>query len=221
MTYLDGRDQYCRRQFRQRSAHVVEPEVERRSSGRGPSTDSMSITAEGFHSNDARGDGGIGRIRPRRWRAPPAAKSECARVAIPDLRSETFAVAARPANPNWCGRATKATTEASGPTRRYGIEFANWYTPTAVADRRCRSVRGRMRAIAITIRRGDYVPEALVDDVRRRHRAARSARGAWRKLGRQACRLRYFGPRALTQDGAVHSKATTLLYADLGYPADY
>src|SRR5262249_15634796 len=30
-------------------------------------------------------------------------------------------------------------------------------------------------------------------------------------------RLRYFGPRPLTEDGAVRSKATTLVYADLGY----
>jgi outer membrane receptor protein involved in Fe transport len=30
-------------------------------------------------------------------------------------------------------------------------------------------------------------------------------------------RLRYFGPRPLTQDGTIQSGATTLLYADLGY----
>ena len=30
-------------------------------------------------------------------------------------------------------------------------------------------------------------------------------------------RLRYFGPRPLTQDGAVSSKVSTLLYADIGY----
>ncbi|HEU0097032.1 MAG TPA: hypothetical protein VFQ52_11315 [Rhizomicrobium sp.] len=30
-------------------------------------------------------------------------------------------------------------------------------------------------------------------------------------------RLRYFGPRSLTQDNLVRSKATTLLYADLGW----
>ena len=30
-------------------------------------------------------------------------------------------------------------------------------------------------------------------------------------------RLRYFGPRPLTQDGSVKSKATTLVYADFGY----
>lgn len=30
-------------------------------------------------------------------------------------------------------------------------------------------------------------------------------------------RLRYFGPRPLTQDNSVKSKATPLVYADLGY----
>ena len=32
-----------------------------------------------------------------------------------------------------------------------------------------------------------------------------------------ALRLRYFGPRALIEDNSVRSKATTLLYASVGY----
>ena len=39
----------------------------------------------------------------------------------------------------------------------------------------------------------------------------------WAKDFFGGLRLRYFGPRTLTQDNLVRSKATTLLYADLGY----
>ena len=40
---------------------------------------------------------------------------------------------------------------------------------------------------------------------------------AGRKISSAGLRLRYFGPRALTQDDSVHSQATTLVYGDLGY----
>ena len=40
--------------------------------------------------------------------------------------------------------------------------------------------------------------------------------GAWQDWS-GSLRLRYFGPRVLTQDGGRQSKATTLLYLNFGY----
>ncbi len=61
---------------------------------------------------------------------------------------------------------------------------------------------------------GDYVPDALVatfDGGIAVHDLAGPLR-RWRG----GLRLRYFGPRPLTQNDSVSSKATTLVYADLG-----
>ena len=59
----------------------------------------------------------------------------------------------------WDGDA--GTNEPSGPTRRYGIELANWYTPTKWltidADYAWSHARFTDNEPA-----GDYVPEALV-----------------------------------------------------------
>jgi outer membrane receptor protein involved in Fe transport len=41
--------------------------------------------------------------------------------------------------------------------------------------------------------------------------------GGWAAPWSAGLRLRYFGPRPLTQDNKIRSKATTLVYADIGY----
>jgi outer membrane receptor protein involved in Fe transport len=105
-------------------------------------------------------------------------------------------------------------SEPSGPTRRYGIEVANYYVPVrwlAIdADYAWSHARYTDNEAA-----GDYVPEALAatfdGGVAVHDLAAPLARLE------AGLRLRYFGPRSLTQNDSVSSKATTLVYADVGY----
>jgi hypothetical protein len=170
---------------------------------------------QGFHSNDARGV--VAATDP----ATPLPRSTGGEVGlrsgiIPDLRSElSFWLLDLQSELVWDGDA--GTNQPSGPTRRYGVELANWYTPakwlTIDADYAWSHARFTDNEAS-----GDYVPEALVAtfDGGVAVHDLDGALEAWSA----GLRLRYFGPRPLTQDGTIQSGATTLLYADLGYHFD-
>lgn len=102
------------------------------------------------------------------------------------------------------------TTETSRPTRRSGIEFTNYYTPTPnwTVDADFSTSRARFTDYDPV---GQHVPGAL-ETVVAAGAAYDSPRGVFGSL-----RLRYFGPRPLIEDNSIRSKATTLLYARLGY----
>jgi hypothetical protein len=166
----------------------------------------------GFHSNDARGV--VALVNPAiplprslggevgvRTAAVPGLESSVS-LWLLDLNSELV----------WDGDA--GTNTPSGPTRRYGIEFANYYTPlrwfTVDADYAWSHARFADFEAA-----GEFVPEALettFDGGLAVHDLPTPAHH-WSA----GLRLRYFGPRPLTQDDSVRSKATTLVYADVGY----
>ena len=105
------------------------------------------------------------------------------------------------------------TTEPSRPSRRYGVELANYWSPTEWltidADYSWSHARFRDHDPA-----GDYIPGSVENVV---------AAGAalhdlpWlRGLGAEL-RLRYFGSRALIEDDSVRSGDTVLLNARLSY----
>jgi hypothetical protein len=167
---------------------------------------------QGFHSNDARGV-----VSP----AAPAtalARSTGAEIgvrtsAIPGLESAlSLWLLDLTSELVWDGDA--GTNTPSGPTRRYGIEFANFYAPTQWltidADYAWSHARFTDHEPA-----GPYVPEALVATFD--GGIAIHDLPGWAHSWSGGLRLRYFGPRPLTQDGAIRSRASTLLYADLGY----
>jgi len=166
----------------------------------------------GFHSNDARGV--VAAVDP----ATPLVRSKGAEVgvrtaALPGLQTSVALWQLDLASELvWDGDAGGNTP--SGPTRRYGIEWANYYTPTrwltVDADYAWSHARFTDHEAA-----GDYVPEALVATFDG-GLAVHDLEGALRGL-HGGLRLRYFGPRPLTQDDSVRSKATSLVYADLGY----
>ncbi|MBV9840057.1 MAG: TonB-dependent receptor [Sphingomonadaceae bacterium] len=167
---------------------------------------------QGFHSNDARGV--VSRLDP----ATALPKSEGEEIGlrttvVSGLRSELSLWRLHLASELvWDGDA--GTNTPSGPTTRYGIEFANWYDPTPWltldADYAWSHARFTDHEPA-----GNHVPEALVSTFDGGI-AVHDLPGRYARWS-AGLRLRYFGPRPLTQDGAVRSKATTLLYADLGY----
>jgi hypothetical protein len=110
------------------------------------------------------------------------------------------------------------TTEASAPSRRYGIEFANYYAPREwlAFDADASVSHAQFRTTvndSDTGLHGTYIPEA-VDSVLSTgvNFHQRGERGAFGEL-----RLRFFGSRALTEDNSVRSGVTALLSSKLGY----
>jgi TonB dependent receptor/TonB-dependent Receptor Plug Domain len=166
----------------------------------------------GFHSNDARGV--VATVNPatalpRSFGAEVGARTgllpglqSSVSLWMLDLNSELV----------WDGDA--GTDDPSGPTRRYGIELANFYTPlhwlTIDADYAWSHARFTDYEPA-----GNYVPEALVATFDGGI-AVHDLDGALSNYS-GGLRWRYFGPRPLTQNDSVSSKATSLVYADLGY----
>jgi hypothetical protein len=112
----------------------------------------------------------------------------------------------------WDGDA--GTNEPSGPTHRYGVELANWWTPVSWLTVDADYAWSHARFTDIEADR-PFVPEALVSTFD--GGVAVHDLSGWASRWSAGVRLRYFGPRPLTQDNSVRSKATVSLYADVGY----
>jgi hypothetical protein len=102
------------------------------------------------------------------------------------------------------------TTEAGRPSRRIGVEFSNYYKPLKwlTVDFDAAFARARSRDFAIT---GDRIPGA-VEGVGQLAFTADQL-GPWSG----ALRLRYFGPRPLTENNSVRSKPGTTLNGRIAY----
>lgn len=102
------------------------------------------------------------------------------------------------------------TTQASRPSRRYGLEFANYWTPTKWltldADVSLSQARFQDRDPA-----GQYIPGAI-ESVVAAGIAVHDLNGFFGGL-----RLRYFGPRPLIKDNSVRSTASALVNLQVGY----
>jgi hypothetical protein len=102
------------------------------------------------------------------------------------------------------------TTEASRPSRRYGVEIANYYSPTEWltfdADTSISHARFRDDDPA-----GDHIPGSI-ESVVAAGVTVHDLRGFTGEL-----RLRYFGPRALVEDDSVRADDVILLSARLAY----
>ena len=171
----------------------------------------------GFHTDDARGvnttqDPTTGLPVQR---ALPIAQTVGGEVgvrtlAIPNLQSTlTFWVLRLQSELIFDGD-TGTTVPSPDPDIRKGVEWANYYTPakwlTIDADFAASSAHFLDNPVG-----GDYVPEAAnvviatgitIHDVK-----------GWST----SLRLRYFGPRYLTQDGTERSPSTALLYYNVSY----
>jgi hypothetical protein len=113
---------------------------------------------------------------------------------------------------------TGGTVASQQPSQRYGIEWANYYTPSQhlafdfdLAD---------SRALFTTIDDGDAAPDSPGG------RRVPEAVGVVISSGvtlhdykgfTSSLRLRFFGPRDLTSDSLYRSQATALLNGELGY----
>ena len=113
---------------------------------------------------------------------------------------------------------TGGTTASRQPSDRYGVEWANYYTPLehVAFDFDLANSKALFTAIdgddaAPDSSGGRRVPEA-VGLVIASGVTLHDLKGFWTSL-----RLRYFGPRDLTSDGLYRSKATALLNGEVGY----
>ena len=102
------------------------------------------------------------------------------------------------------------TTEASRPSRRYGIEWTNYarLAPWLVFDADFSFSRARFTDDDPA---GKHIPGA-VERVTSMGFTVEPDRRAFGSV-----RLRYFGPRVLIEDGSVRSESTTLVNGEVGY----
>lgn len=176
----------------------------------------------GFHSNDARGvtqhvDPKTGEtVEP----ATPLVRTQGVEIgvrttAVENLQS-TLALWGLDIDSELVFTGDAGSTEASAPSRRYGVEWANYYTPTKwlALDADFSFSHAEFRETVIGDgSQGRYIPGA-VDSVIATGIAYRQPgeRGLFSDL-----RLRLFGPRPLVEDNSVRSGATSLLSAKVGY----
>ncbi|MEW6021474.1 MAG: TonB-dependent receptor [Pseudomonadota bacterium] len=170
----------------------------------------------GFHSNDARGT--VAGIDPATLeaveRAPGLVRSRGMELglrteAIPKMQTAVSLYRLDfDSELTYIGDA--GMTEAGDASRRYGIEFSNYWRPLKwlSVDFDAAFARARSRGANLD---GDRIPGAVegvgqlaltVDKV-----------GPWSG----ALRLRYFGPRPLIEDNSVRSKASATLNGRIGY----
>jgi outer membrane receptor protein involved in Fe transport len=170
----------------------------------------------GFHSNDARGatitvDPLTGAPADR---VTPLGRARGAEVGIrsvriPRLQTSLTAWTLRlDSELIFIGDA--GTTEAGRPSHRYGVEWANYYSPrnwlTFDLDLAVSSARFTDDDPA-----GVYVPGAVATVV------AGGARVDSLRNIFGSVRWRYFGPRPLVEDNSIRSNATSLVNFEAGY----
>jgi hypothetical protein len=163
----------------------------------------------GFHSNDARG------VNDPNAPADPLVRTYGVEVGVrtalvPNLQS-TFALWWLDADSELLFVGDAGSTEASRPSRRYGIELANYYTPTEwlTLDFDLSLSRSRFRD-------GDRAGRAIPGSVEAVVASGISVHDVLGGLFAEL-RMRYFGPRDLIEDESAESRATMLMSARIGY----
>jgi hypothetical protein len=170
----------------------------------------------GFHTNDARGvNTTVDPAGNPVDRSVPIVQTQGAEVGVRTLAvshlQSTFTLWMLDLDSElvWDGDAG-TTVPSVNPSRRLGVEWANYYTPTKWLTIDADFADSRARYLGNPVG-GDYVPEAA-EVVIASGITVHDLCGWTSSL-----RLRYFGPRALTQDDSVRSPGTALLYYSLGY----
>jgi hypothetical protein len=170
----------------------------------------------GFHSNDARGatiaiDPATGR---RADRVTPLARARGAEVGVRSVRvphlQTSVALWTLNLDSELIFIGDAGTTEAGRPSHRYGVEWASYYTPRPwlTLDVDVSLSRARFTDADPA---GAIIPGA-VSTVVQGGVTVDSVKNVFGSL-----RWRYFGPRALIEDGSARSQATSLVQLEAGY----
>ncbi len=183
-----------------------------------------------FHSNDARGatqttepispDNPFPKAAARIPAIVPTKGAEVGvrTTAIPHLQSTLSIWTLHSASELQQDGDTGSTVASPQPSNRYGVELANYYTPTEhlafdfdIADSKALFTTVDAADAAPGSPGGRWVPEA-VGWVVSSGATVHDLKGFSGSL-----RLRYFGPRDLTSDAIYRSNFTALLNAEVGY----
>jgi outer membrane receptor protein involved in Fe transport len=170
----------------------------------------------GFHSNDARG--AVIRVDPVSGE-PVDRVTPLVRATGAELGLRSVALRGLQSTVAWwylhidsellfVGDA--GTTDAGRPSKRFGIEWTNYWRPRRwlTADADVSFSRARFDDAAPE---GNYIPGALARVIAA-GLSVEPPRGAFGSV-----RVRHFGPRPLIEDASVNSKPTTLWNAEGGY----
>jgi len=101
-------------------------------------------------------------------------------------------------------------TDAAGPTRRYGVEWANFYKPTPwlTLDADFCYSHGNFTGYYPP---GTFIPNSIATVFS----AGASLETPWGVFG--SLRVRYFGPQPLIEDGSAWAPSSTLFNGRIGY----
>ena len=172
----------------------------------------------GFHSNDARG--AVIRVDPASGdpvdRVTPLVRARGAEIGLRTVRihglQSTVALWYLGLDSELLFVGDAGTTEAGRPSRRIGLEWANYarVTPWLTVDGDLALSRARFRDDEPV---GNDIPGALDRVI-----SGGLTVGPRRPLF-GSIRVRHFGPRPLIEDASVNSKSTTLWNGEIGYRA--
>ena len=173
-------------------------------------------TGFGFHSNDARGATiTVGPVSGKPVdRVTPLAQARGAEVGLRTVRipgvQSTLAVWTLGIDSELLFTGDAGTTEATRPSRRYGVEWTNYVQlrPWLTLDADLSLSHARFTDDDPA---GDRIPGAVEHVVA----FGVSVEELRRVFG--SVRLRYFGPRPLVEDDSVRSEATSLVNLQAGY----
>ena len=175
------------------------------------STELYANYGHGFHSNDARGT--VATVDPKTLdavdRTPGLVRSRGVEFglrteAIPKMQM-SLAVYRLDFDSELTYIGDAGNTEAGDPSRRYGIEFSNYYRPYKWLSIDVDAAWARARSL------GNRIPGAIEGVAQLGVTVDRS--GPWSG----SLRLRWFGPRPLIEDDSVRSKASVTLNGRVGY----
>jgi hydrogenase/urease accessory protein HupE len=169
----------------------------------------------GFHSNDARGvTATVEPVTHRKIRsAAPLVRTRGAELgvrteALPGLVS-TLALWFLESDSELVFAGDTGTTDAAGKSRRYGVEWANFYKPTSwlTLDADLAFTHARF----VDNPAGRYIPNSI-STVVTAGVTLDSGRGPFAGF-----RTRYFGPQPLIEDNSARAPASLVFDARLGY----
>jgi outer membrane receptor protein involved in Fe transport len=179
-------------------------------------TELYANIGRGFHSNDARGT--TIAVEPLTGgpaeKVTPLARATGAEVGLRTVRlkglQSTVALWTLGLESELLFVGDAGTTQAGRPSRRYGVEWANYYAPRPwlIVDGDLSVSRGRFTDSDPS---GDRIPGA-VETVATAGVAVDSLRQVFGSV-----RWRYFGPRPLLEVGSVRSAPTSLVNFEAGY----
>jgi outer membrane receptor protein involved in Fe transport len=179
-------------------------------------TEFYANAGRGFHSNDARGatitvDPATGQRAERVTPLVAATGAEVGirTVALPKAQL-TFTLWTLALDSELLFAGDAGTTEATGPSRRTGIEATAYYSPNDLLTFDVDLAVSRAR-FTDAVSGQDHIPGSVQTVV-----SAGAVLNDLKGLFGSA-RWRYFGPRALVEDNSVRSNSTSLVNLQAGY----